>query len=217
MPKFRAEIEGGIEGLRIGVLHQALEDIDPEVRAAVQTAIGELESLGAELHEIHIPHLDQLHIANSIIYLVEGFVSQRDPLLHHAEDIGQVFRIYGFLGGVLSGAQYVQAQRLRSRTKREVRAVFDQVDLMTLPVTDAPPAKIAEFDPFSLTGSRRSSPSEIFNLASCPAISVPCGFSEAGLPIGLQLAAPPFDESTLLRAAYTYQQHRGLHQRHPGV
>ena len=133
------------------------------------------------------------------------------------EDVGKVFRIYGYMGGLFTADEYVQAMRLRSRVKRDVRAIFDEVDLLLSPAIDAPPKTIDEFDPFILTQPTRSAVSEVFNLTACPALSVPCGFSDNKLPIGLQLAARPMHEQTLLNAAYTYQQHTGLHQQHPPI
>ena len=107
--------------------------------------------------------------------------------------------------------------RLRSRTRVELRKIFEKVDLILSPTTNAPPKRIDEFDPFILTQPTRSATAEVFNLAACPALSVPCGFSGDGLPIGLQLAAKPMNEQTLLNAAYAYQETTELHRQHPPI
>ena len=215
VPDYRAALREDVRGLKVGVLRQGFEGAEPETQAAVERAIAALESLGAVAEEVRVPHFEEMHIANSILYLSEGFAIYRETLQRQAESLGQVFRIYAYMGGLFSAEEYIQAQRLRSRTRCEVTALFDRVDLLAAPAASGPAKPVAHFDPYSLTQPMRSTPLEIFNLAACPALSVPCGFSAAGMPIGLQLAAPPFDEAGLLRAAYTLQQHLGLHRRHP--
>ena len=217
VPDFRATLSGDVKGLRVGILEDTFDDNHPDTQKAVEQAIGVFESLGVRSKAIRVPNYDVLHIANSIIYLVEGFNISREVLRSRPEDVGKVFRIYGYMGGLFTADEYVQAMRLRSRVKRDVRAIFDEVDLLLSPAIDAPPKTIDEFDPFILTQPTRSAVSEVFNLTACPALSVPCGFSDNKLPIGLQLAARPMHEQTLLNAAYTYQQHTGLHQQHPPI
>ena len=81
--------------------------------------------------------------------------------------------LYGYMGGLFSADEYVQAMRLRSRTRVEVGKLFERVDLILSPTTNAPPRRVEEFDPFVLTESTRSASAEAFNLAACPALSVP--------------------------------------------
>ena len=215
VPDYRAALREDVRGLRVGVLRQGVECAEPETRSAVEAAVAELESLGAVAEEVSVPHFEEMHVANSVLYLSEGFALYRETLERYAESIGQVFRIYSYLGALFTAEEYIQAQRMRSRTRQAVAALFDRVDLLALPAATGPARPLADFDPFMLAKPSRSAPLEIFNLAACPALSVPCGFSGAGLPIGLQLAARPFDEAGLLRAAYTLQQQLGLHLRHP--
>ena len=217
VPDYRAALREDVRGLKIGVLRQGFEGAEPETRDAVERAIAELESLGAVAEEVSVPHFEEMHIANSIIYLSEDFALYRETLQRQAENLGQVFRIYTYLGALFSAEEYIQAQRLRSRTRRAVAGLFDRVDLLALPAASGPAKPVADFDPFMLSKPTHSAPLEVFNLAACPALSVPCGFSNGELPIGLQLAARPFDEAGLLRAAYTLQQHLGLHLRHPAL
>ena len=215
VPDYRAALREEVRGLKVGVLRQGFEGAEPETRHAVERAIAELETLGAVVEEVRVPHFEEMHVANCILYLSEGFAIYREALERQARSLGRVFRMYTCLGALFSAEEYIQAQRLRSRTRREVAALFERVDLLALPAASGPAQPLADFDPFMLTSPSRSAPLEIFNLAACPALSVPCGFSAAGLPIGLQLAARPFDEAGLLRAAYALQQHLGLHLRHP--
>ena len=119
------------------------------------------------------------------------------------------------MGGLFSADEYVQAMRFRSRTRVEVSKLFERVDLIFSPTTNSPPKKVGELDPFVLTEPTRSASAEAFNLAACPALSLPCGFNKEHLPIGLQLAAKPMNEQTLLNAAYAYQEATELYREHP--
>ena len=212
---FRSDLSADIGGLEIGVLEDSLIDIDFEIADAIESSIRAFESLGAKVRLVRMPNYRVLHIANSIIYLVEAFNTFGTLLRQKPSELGKIFRIYGYMGGLFSADEYVQAMRLRSRTRVEVEKIFEKVDLILSPTTNSPPKRIEEFDPFVLTGSTRSASAEAFNLAACPALSVPCGFTKAQLPIGLQVAAKPMNEQILLNAAYAYQELVGLHHKHP--
>jgi len=214
---FRRNLNAEIRGLRVGVLEDSLDSVHPETERAVEESIKVFESLGARFCPIRIPHYDVLHIANSIIYLVEAFNNFGKYLREEPTKLGKIFRIYAYMGGLFSADEYVQAMRLRSRTRAEVGQIFERVDLILSPATNAPPQRADEFDPFILTQPTRSASAEAFNLAACPALSVPCGLNADHLPIGLQLAAKPMDEQTLLNAAYAYQETTGLHRQHPPI
>ena len=215
VPNFSAGLHGRIDGLRIGVTAIDEDHVDPQVKAALHSALLELERLGASLHDVTLPLVEHAHIAGSIIYLSEGYALYHEQLRHNPQDIAPVFRMYGNLGALFSSADYIQAQRLRSAMKKEMGKLFGHVDIIALPITASPPAKLADFNPFVLSDSKRSGPTEVFNLIGAPAISVPCGFADTGLPIGLQLGARKFDETTLLRAAHAYEQSQQWHNLHP--
>ena len=215
VPAYRTGLSGDVGGLTIGVVRQAIEGIDEEIRDAIERAIDDLEGLGARVEDVAIPNYEHAHIANSIIYLAEGFEIYREVLSARSQDLTRIFRTYGYLGALFTGTDYVQAQRLRSRMRRDVHEIFESVDLLVLPITTGLAEKLEDVDPFMLIEPGDSAFSEIFNLAACPALSVPCGFTKTELPIGLQMAARPFAESTLLNAAYAYQQCRPWHKTHP--
>jgi aspartyl-tRNA(Asn)/glutamyl-tRNA(Gln) amidotransferase subunit A len=118
-------------------------------------------------------------------------------------------------GGLFSSADYVQAQRVRNVLKREFAQVLQRVDLIASPTMSNPAPAFQGID--AMTTSRMPSFTGPYNLTGMPAISVPCGFTAKGLPIGLQLAGKPFDEPTVLRAAYTYQQHARLCEKRPPI
>ena len=116
-------------------------------------------------------------------------------------------------GGLFTSADYVQAQRVRRVLQRECAEVLQRVDVLASPTMSSPAPAFAEVD--AMTTARRPSFTGPYNLTGMPAISVPCGFTTAGLPIGLQLAGKPFDEPTVLRVAYTYQQYVRWFEKRP--
>ncbi|MCH8087238.1 MAG: hypothetical protein IIC81_05210, partial [Chloroflexi bacterium] len=219
VPDYRRALTGDIKGLTIGVLAsfytQHGQSVHPETTAAVEQAVKDLEEMGARVEEVEIPHLEFASIAGVVIYLTEGFACYREVLRTRAEDLGEIILRYLYTGGLFTGADYVQAQRVRGLLKREVAQVLKRVDLIAAPATTGPATAFKDFDPLVLLDAPRAAASNVFNLVGSPAISVPCGFSEAGLPIGLQLAGRPLDEATVLKVAYAYQQRRPFFKKHP--
>jgi len=145
--------------------------------------------------------------------LGEAYAYHRKDLQAHPQDFGEIVRTRFYLGGMITAGEYVQAQRARARLRREMAQAFQRVDVLVQPVMTKPAVKFTEYDPVSGFASPGFTPP--FNEAGVPAISVPCGFSKGGLRIGMQIAGKPFDEPTVLRAAYTYQQHARLNEKRP--
>ena len=215
VPDYRAALTADVRGLRVGVLREEVTAASEAVRSLVSRAIQDLEHAGARVQTVTIPDVELAQVANAVIYLSEGFSQYRQLLRDRGRDIGPAFRVYAHCGALLTSSDYVQAQRLRSRLRREILRVFESIDVLALPVTQSPAGAARDYDPFALTPLKRRATSDVFNLTACPAISVPCGFTPEGLPVGLQLAARPFDELTLLNAAYAYQQCHRWHDQHP--
>ncbi len=117
------------------------------------------------------------------------------------------------MGSLFTSGEYVQAQRVRNVIKREFANALQQVDLIASPTMSNPAPAFQGID--VMTTARVPSFTGPYNLTGMPAISVPCGFTPTGLPVGLQLAGKPFDEPTVLRAAYTFQQHVRLFEKRP--
>jgi aspartyl-tRNA(Asn)/glutamyl-tRNA(Gln) amidotransferase subunit A len=107
------------------------------------------------------------------------------------------------------------AQRARSVLNEQIRANFKRVDVFAVPTAPRPPDTFEGMDPNEQ--NLRPSFTNPFNLTGLPAISVPCGFTPDNLPVGLQIAAPPFEESTALRVAYSYEQATPWHERRPAL
>ena len=119
------------------------------------------------------------------------------------------------MGALFTSADYIQSQRVRNVVKREFAEALQRVDVIASPTMCSPAPRFGKSE-VSRTW-RMPSFTGPYNLTGMPAISVPCGFTPAGLPVGLQIAGKPFDEPTVLRAAYTYQQHARLFDQRPPV
>ena len=153
--------------------------------------------------------------AQPVIMLSEAFAYHEGNLRRSPEEFGEMVRARFRTGGLFTSGEYVQAQRVRNVLKREFAEVLQKVDVIATPTMSTPAPRFDESGP--MTTARTPSFTGPFNLTGMPAISVPCGFTSAGLPVGLQIAGKPFDEPTVLRAAYTYQQHARWFEKRPPV
>jgi aspartyl-tRNA(Asn)/glutamyl-tRNA(Gln) amidotransferase subunit A len=217
------------------------EGLDPEVEQAVRAAIGELKHLGGTIKEIHLSRTD----AAVAVYYVIATAEASSNLARYdgvkfglrAKETKDLLDLYmktrqeGFgpevkrrimLGtyALSSGyydAYYGKAQAVRTLICQDFREAFNDVDLIVTPVTPTPAFRLGEKseDPLQMYLSDIYTIS--INLAGLPAISVPCGFSKSGLPIGLQLIGRAFEEETLLRAAHAYEQATQWHVKKPIV
>ena len=198
--------------VRIGVTRKFFyEDLDSEVGSAVQGALGVLRSLGNNLLEIEInvPTDRTLQAAESYACHRE-FVS-RSPELYQPETLRRIRT-----GEGISAAQIEQAERELKQIRSEIGKVFEEVDLLVTPTTPIPAPAIADLKrdpdalrPCELLLLRNTRPANVWGL---PAISIPCGYTTAGLPIGLQIIGPHWREDRVLQLAYAYEQATDWHK-----
>jgi aspartyl-tRNA(Asn)/glutamyl-tRNA(Gln) amidotransferase subunit A len=177
--------------------------------------VAELESLGASIEEVSLPSLDYVRAANTVIMVSEAYAYHEPNLKARPEEFGEIVRGRFRIGGLLSASDYLQAQRVRSWARREFSQVLKKVDLLVTPTMTQPAPAFEGYDPTATVRGR--SFTAPFNVTGLPAISVPCGFTESGLPIGMQIAGKPFDEPGVIQAAYTYQQHARLYETRPPI
>ena len=242
LPSMRAGLAQGVEGLRVGVPREYfVEGLDPEVDASVRAAIATLEAQGATLVDISLPHTEYAVATYYLIATAEASsnLARYDGVRYGRRDAdsGDLHDVYfrsrwnGFgdevkrrimLGTfVLSAgyydAYYLKAQKVRTLIRRDFEQAFAQVDVIATPTAPSPA--------FAL-GERTDDPLEMYlsdiytiscNLAGLPGLSMPCGLSRAGLPIGLQLLGKPWDEATLLQVAAAYERARGAFARPGGL
>ncbi len=205
VPDFCAGLERGIQGARIGVVRAFFfDDCDPEVVGAVDAAIRVLEDQGARVDEIVLADMDVAYAAGVITIAVEGAAYHAADLRERSELFSDELRAGFELGSLYQATDYVQAQRLRRHLIDQVSREMAELDAVVMPTAPVPATPIVGAPPeHAMLRPRNTMP---FNALGLPAISVPCGFTAAGLPIGLQIAGHAFDEVTVLRVAAAYER-----------
>jgi aspartyl-tRNA(Asn)/glutamyl-tRNA(Gln) amidotransferase subunit A len=203
----------GAKSLRVGIPRTHFyDDLDDEIRAAVEQALAVIKTLVAEMREVHIEVSNDrtVQAAESYAYHAENVA--RTPALYQPETLRRIRS-----GDKISAAEYIQRRRELDQERRRARDIFAEVDLLVTPTMPIPAPAIADLkkDPAALR------PAELkllhntrpFNVWGLPAVSVPCGFTKNGLPIGLQIAGPHWREDLVLRLAHAYEQATEWHGR----
>lgn len=241
VPDYSSALGREIKGMKIGIPKEYfIEGMDKEVEGSVRDAIKHLESLGAIPVEISMPHTGYAVAAYYILATSEassnlarydgvkyGFRAAGRDLLEtymntRAQGFGSEVKRRIMLGtyALSSGyyeAYYKKSQQVRTLIKRDFDEAFKKVDVIVTPTSPTAAFKIGEKadDPLQMYLS------DIFtisvNLAGVPGISIPCGFTSGNLPVGLQLIGRHFDEETILKAAYAYEQSTDWHKRRPNL
>ncbi len=216
-----AALTGQVKGLRIGVLCAFyLESTDPAARALVEAAVKTLEGLGALAQEVNLELPKHAAGASYAVISPEAYAYHEGWLKSRPRDYGADVRQRLLVGAFVSGADYLKGQRVRALIRDEVDRALARLDVLVCATTPMPAPAVGESE-VSIGGEKQPvRPSLIrftrpFNLTGHPAASVPCGFTAAGLPVGLQIIGRPFDEATVLRAADAYQRATDWHTRRP--
>ncbi|MGE5251217.1 MAG: amidase [Bacteroidota bacterium] len=206
---YLGHIEEGVQGWRIALAAgEYIEDADGEVRDAFRTAAGVFRSLEARIEEVEVPWLRESAMANTLITQADGAAFHRERLSEHPDWFGADVRQRLQTGAAYTSTEYALARRTQAECTRRAELFFGQYDLLMLPSTPIPAPPIEGSD--ALEQARRLTRfTAPFNLTGLPAISVPCGFSAEGLPLGLQLVGAHWKEATVLRAADAYEKARG--------
>lgn len=241
VPDYTQALKKDAKGLRIGLPKEYfIKGIDPDVEAAVRTAAKKLESLGAKIEEVSLPHTQYAVATYYIVATAEAssnlgrYDGVQYGLRVPSTDLIEMYmktRCEGFgreakrrvlLGTFVLSAGYYEAYylkglKVRTLIKQDFDKVFERFDAILAPTSPTPAFKVGEKldDPLAMYLS------DIFtipqNLAGIPAISVPCGFTQNGLPIGLQLMAKPFGEETLFGIAHAFEQASDFHKKRPAI
>jgi len=204
VPDFGADLDKGVRDTRIGVVRGFFfDDCDPEIVGAVDVAIRVLEDQGARIDELELADMDAAYAAGVITIAVEGAAYHAADLRARPELFSDELRAAFQLGSFYQATDYVQAQRLRRHLIDQVGREMAGFDAVVMPTAPIPPTPIAANPPgHAMLRPRNTMP---FNALGLPAISVPCGFTTAGLPIGLQIAGHAFAEAMVLRIARAYE------------
>ncbi len=201
--------------LRIGVPRGYFyQELDPEIASAVKAALDQLETMAAEVREVELQVPTDRTLQLAEVYAYHAPFVARSPELYHPETLRRIRK-----GEAISPAEIESCRRELEKVRSEIRQVFERVDVLLTPTTAAAAPTISdlEAEPDQLRERelvllRNARP---FNVWGLPAISLPCGFTKAGLPIGLQIAGPHWQERRVLELAFAYEQATEWHNREP--
>ncbi|MBI2997844.1 MAG: hypothetical protein HYY46_05245 [Deltaproteobacteria bacterium] len=228
VPKYFRSIGQEVRGLRVGLIRGYFDDlVVTEVQDAFTRAVGVLESLGMKTAEISIPHMDLVPAAQNCTSWVERAAHHIEYLKTRPRDYSPVFLYRQIAALMIPAVTYVTAQRVRRVICQEFDAAFERVDVIVAPTVEIPAQTIEECErgfveadgkTMSLRGAKGAFGIQCtlpFNLTGLPAISVCCGFSSSGLPLGMQIVAAPFQEGMVFRVAHAYEKAAGWHTKAP--
>jgi aspartyl-tRNA(Asn)/glutamyl-tRNA(Gln) amidotransferase subunit A len=241
VPQYASALTEGVKGLRLGIPKEYfVAGMQAEVERVVRTAIRELEKSGAVIEEISLPHTEYAVAVYYIVATAEASsnLARYDGMRYgrraHAKDLTETYMIsrdegfgaevkrrimlgtYALSAGYYD-AYYLKAQKVRTLIKRDFDAAFKRCDVIVTPTAPTTAFKLGEKtqDPLQMYLSDIYTIS--INLAGLPALSLPCGFDSEGMPVGLQIIGKPFDESTIFRVAYNYEQATEWHKQRPRI
>ena len=230
-------------GLRIGIIENALEatELDPEVKKIVEQTIADIEKSGVSVKRITLPALDYAAATYFVLSRAEAAsnLARFDGVRYgvRANDInnleemytktrhdgfGQEVRIRMMVGNyVLSsshaGKYYNKAKKVQRLIRHQFNEAFKDVDLLLMPTQACPAFKFGAYDDNKLQMDLQDYFTAAVNIAGVPGISIPCGFTDSGLPIGVQLIGPHLSEEKLFQVGHAYQQITDWHKKNPKV
>jgi len=205
-------LDAGIGGWHIGVAaDESLGELHPDVADAFRTAVGPLAALGAVPERLEIPELGEAARLNGLVTTADAATFHRDRMEQAPGDFGADVLARLRRGAAYGSTDYAHARHMQAVYRRQFESLFVEhgggFDAIILPTTPIPAPRLAGIDSVATAGvlTRLTAP---FNFTGLPAISVPCGKSADGLPVGLQIVGAPWAERRLLRIAFAYEQGR---------
>ena len=225
IPDYQAALDRNIRGIRIGIPRELNDGASAEVAELVQRAIVVLQELGAEVTEISLPVTGEYTGATGNIITWSEMAQVHAPWLDRLDEYTPMVQQKVRLGLVAPSTMYHKAQQLRRLIQAEIMEALQQVDVLVGPIQTTPPGPIQQASirggapkrggGGAARGAIDMSYTRTFNLTGQPAVSVPCGFSPAGLPVGLQIAGRAFEDDLVLKVAHAYEQATEWHTMHP--
>jgi aspartyl-tRNA(Asn)/glutamyl-tRNA(Gln) amidotransferase subunit A len=220
IPDYVAGIDAGLHGIKLGIPWPFFgSTCHPEILGSFRLAVEVMKELGARVGDANLDvTLRELSGNSYITTWSEAAAYHMADLRAQPQLFGRELRLYLMFGATLPAYVYLQAQRFRRKLRSTMMELFRRHDVLMLPTTGSFPDAVPD-GPRPVATWMGSEPPTTYtalsNLAWLPSMSVPSGFSEAGLPIGYMLIAPPFHEATLLRVAHAYETATPWHLRHP--
>ena len=214
---YRLHLEGGVAGWRVALgLGDYVEAADTEVLMAVNQVAQVFLDLGAHVEKVDLSWLEQLALANSRMTQADGAAFHRERLTNSPDLFGSDVLQRLQTGAALSSSDYALARRTQAEGRRSFELFFKEFDLLLLPTTPIP-APLIEATAAIQAARQLTRLTSPFNLTGLPALSVPCGFTKAGLPVGLQIISKHWGEANILRAGYAYEQATGWWRHPPNI
>jgi aspartyl-tRNA(Asn)/glutamyl-tRNA(Gln) amidotransferase subunit A len=214
--------EPDLRGVRVGVVteNQISDQADPALRPAFDAAVAVLAARGADVREVRLPYWHEMVTANMVTMMAEALAYHRGDLATRWGDYFAATRSMVAQGALISGADYVQAQRVRRVAQQALGDLFTEVDLIVTPTAQGGALTYEALAERGITG--RSGLMGLVNTGywDCvgnPVLALPIGFTGDGLPLSMQVAAPPFGETAALRAGQVYQEHTSWHLAQPAL
>jgi aspartyl-tRNA(Asn)/glutamyl-tRNA(Gln) amidotransferase subunit A len=213
IPDYTAALRGKVSALRLGIPRAVFYDkLDSEIEAAITKALEVLRRLTAGLREVSLQPISDTMAPNIVFaenYAFHASYFLKTPKLYYAAIRQNLLR-----GSKVSTAAYIQSRRELEAARRAIASVFSNADLLVTPTTAVPPPTIEEAVRLGIELEliRNTTP---FNVYGLPTISIPCGFTSSGLPIGMQISGPRFGEGNVLALAHAYEQATDWHTRRP--
>jgi aspartyl-tRNA(Asn)/glutamyl-tRNA(Gln) amidotransferase subunit A len=206
-----------VSSLRLGLPNDFFAELDPEIRTRVDEAIVVLRRLTAETRDVKLTIDPDNTVQRAEAYAGHAENLAKHPELYCAETLWRLRS-----GASITTSEYIEARRKQDQLKRDVIKVFADVNALVMPTVPVSTPVIADLHPGEDGTLRKAEIASLrntrpFNLNGLPAISVPCGFTAAGLPVGLQIVGPPWGEEVVLRLAHAYEQAAGWYKKLPAV
>jgi aspartyl-tRNA(Asn)/glutamyl-tRNA(Gln) amidotransferase subunit A len=209
--------QGGVGALRVGVPRtHFFEKLDPEVESAISAALSEIGKLAASIQEVEMPASNDTTILRAEAYAYHFDNIKKSPELYQPETLRRIRSAED-----ITTVAYIKARRKVDEYRRTISKIFGTVDVLITPTSPVPPFKIAELlanlDDLRTKEILMLRNTRPFNILGLPTISVPCGFTKSGLPIGMQITAAPWAEANVLKLAQAYEQQTTWHSRRPNL
>ena len=220
VPDYRHALDGNVRDVRVGIITEQVNSdlVDEDVRESVVRAVSVLGELGASVEEVSIPITRYANASSATLLSVEPASNHRVWIRNRIKDYGHDNQIGLLTGSIIPAQYYYKAQRLRSMVRQQIGEVLERYDLLVLPTVGKPACELQGDLVITSRQAVARLPyllTRILNQASAPAISVPCGFTPDGLPIGLQIGGRPGEDATVLKVAHAYEQATPWHTMRP--
>ena len=221
VPSYRDSLDPNLAGKRIGLVREMVHTdlVESEVRDAVVQAAGVLAELGATVEEVSIPLTSHANTISSVLR-VEAPTNYRDLIRNRIKEINHDNRISYLTWSLTPALAYYKALKLRALLRQNILDTLADYDVLVMPTMGTAAPKVEPdpaIDSKENSNRNRTGMTTSFSLASSPALSINCGFTSEGLPIGFQIGAKPFDEQGVFNVAYAYEQATDWHTRRPPI